>query len=285
MEKLEFMYARRGQFVRLLYLLVALVVWPWARRRYCDAVVVLCYHGVSTAQRAAFAAQMRRIRGRVVASTQLEVSPSVAQARPRVCITFDDAFENLLANAVPVLRACGAPATVFAVSENLGGPPRWAIDPEHPEAREPIMTAAMLREAASAKAFHVGSHTATHADLATLSNGDLLTELKGSRGALGALLESEVKALALPFGSGGERAVQSAMTAGYEQVFTLEERCVRPSDRGVHGRFLMSPDTWMIEFVLTCDGAYAWLFGLRRLVRSLRPGRAAPPSSKKTQPA
>ena len=82
--------------------------------------------------------------------------------RNMVAITFDDAFEDNLRNAWPLLRERGMAATVFAVSDYVGGDRRfdWAPD-------ERILTGDELRMLDSG-GMRVEAHTATHARLSEL---------------------------------------------------------------------------------------------------------------------
>jgi len=181
-------------------------------------------------------------------------------------VTFDDAFRNLRRNAIPSLREHRVPALIFAVSENAGVPPAWEIAPEHPEAREPTMTAEELREVAD-DLVEIGSHTATHARLTDLPDQELQHEVGRSKTTLEGQLDREVRYLAFPHGAAGPREIESAKEAGYACVFSLD-----PGDRGdfVRGRYLMSPDVWPLEFALTADGAYSWIVIIRRLRNALR---------------
>ena len=144
-------YGRHGIIVRVVYLLIALTGWVgtgfgrWGRR----GVVTLCYHGVRPRQAQRFRRQMALIARRAVGPAGIR--PAEAAARwgpPRVCVTFDDAFANLLETALPVTRELDMPVAVFVVTENLGARPTWTMVEGHPEAREVTMTADQIKAAA-----------------------------------------------------------------------------------------------------------------------------------------
>ncbi len=273
-------YARHGIVVRLLYLTVA---GGWhllsiAKFRREETTVVLCYHGVLDGERERFRRQVQRIAD----WSALHVGPGGPSRWPGrrsrcVRITFDDAFENLLENALPILAEFGVPAVVFAVPGNLGRTPQWDMAPGHPERGERIMTAEQLR-AISGEDVTIGSHSQTHADLTRLSVEALQRELTESRVRLEEFTGRPVRDLALPYGACNDRVVEMAHQAGYERIYTLEPRVHASQDfGGVIGRFSMSPDVWPIEFYLTCKGAYVWLHVFRKgisLVRSLFRRRA-----------
>ncbi|MFG0274879.1 MAG: polysaccharide deacetylase family protein [Phycisphaerales bacterium] len=270
-------YAKRGIAVRLAYLAGACCWWALTLggRLGRGRVVVLCYHGVRDEQAARFRRQARRIAKRAVGSWDIEAAESML-GRQRVCLTFDDAFANLLTNALPALKELNAPATVFAVSENLGATPRWAMPEGHPEAGEVTMTAEQVASC-SGDLVRIGSHTRTHPMLTRLDDNALREELAGSREALERIVGSPVTELAFPHGDYDDRVVRAAHGAGYGHVYTLDP-IAHPGrlPGGVVGRCSADPDMWGLEFFLTCDGAYGWLDGLRRLVRRMKSRGEAP---------
>jgi len=265
-------YGKRGLFVRALYLVVAGVFYllTGAGRGGRGKRVVLCYHGVPREQRERFGRQMTRIADRAVACAAEACGTHDPQDRSiHVCVTFDDAFENLLENALPILDSLGIPATVFVVPGNLGRTPQWRISPSHPEHREKIMTAEQLRGICGGNTA-IGSHTQTHPALTELSAEQIRWELAESKRNLEEMLGREVVDLALPHGACSDVVLDVAREKGYRRVYTLEPQVWTQSDGIAVPRFSMSPNAWGIEFYLTCAGAYAWLGPWRRFVRAIR---------------
>lgn len=265
-----FSYAKKGALVRLTYLVVAALYYvlrtiTGLRDR---GVVVLCYHSVSKAQRASFERQMRHVAGRVRPLDGV-TSPSVPSSA--VVVTFDDAFECLLDNVLPITRRLAIPISVFAVTGNCGRTPGWAIDRLHPDRGERTMTEEQLRYLSGQPDCLIGSHTVSHRALATLVHDEVEKELTDSRNFLVGLLGTEVDYLALPHGSYTPEVLSLAAKAGYQKVLTLDE-IASPENwaAGTIGRFSVSPDMWITEFVLTAHGAYAWLYGWRRWLRAVR---------------
>lgn len=266
-------YSRKGLVVRLVYMMCALV---WAiltgfGRFRRDGVVVLCYHGVSAKQRERFAWQMSKIRSRVVDLTKCRAGASSCAELPYVSMTFDDTFANLMENALPILEQYQVPATIFAVADNLGCLPRWELPYGHPESTEMTMTAEQLVAVSKNPLFCIGSHTLTHPYLAKIRPDQLKKELIDSKRQLEQLLGNPIEDLALPFGSYNQEVFRTAREAGYRRIYTVDAKPVNPmSEDPVMGRFSMSPDVWKIEFLLTCSGAYTWLYPWRRFVRFIR---------------
>ena len=107
---------------------------------------MLCYHAITSQQKRRFRWQMSQIVTRAVSADDL----IRASAKPRwhkrnVCVTFDDAFECLLDNALPVTRELGIPTIVFGVSGNLGMLPSWKMAAGRTDAESRTMTAGQIR--------------------------------------------------------------------------------------------------------------------------------------------
>lgn len=248
--------------------LAASCIWYLFRGGRGDHLVVLCYHGVRDGQGDRFGRQLRALGGRTPC---VEAPGNLQQGGRSVCITFDDAFACLLRNALPQAKELGVPTTVFAVPGNLGAPPRWEMRAGHPEASERTMTAEELVAAEREFGCRIGSHTVRHRALATLSPGEAFEELVESKRALEEILGHPVEEFAAPYGSYDDQVVELARRAGYTRFYTLDRTLhPREGDGFVVGRYLMSPDAWWLEFWLTINGGYSWIFPLRRLLNRMR---------------
>lgn len=124
-------------------------------------------------------------------------------------LTFDDAYEDVYLNALPILTQCNFKATIFVISSYIGRQADW--DVYTPQRH---MSVAQIR-AAHALGHEIGSHTVTHANLPFLSTVEVLRELRDSRHALEDLLGCAVTSVSFPFGSWNERIWQCARDAGY----------------------------------------------------------------------
>ena len=264
-------YGKRCLAVRLLYLGAASLSRLCGTGRLSPGrCVVLCYHGIAAGHKDAFRRQMRWLD--VYLTKQGYDRKSRQDADLPVAVTFDDAFANLLDNAIPVLEDYRIPAAVFVVTDNLGRVPQWTIAPDHPEAREVVMDADQVRDLAARPGVTVGSHTATHPDLARISEARQREELASSRNYLETLLQKKVDTLALPHGSYDDDVIRQALAAGYHTIYTLDPLPADPDQPGKAGRFSMSPEAWPMEFRLTVQGAYAWLRSWRRFIRKWKKG-------------
>lgn len=134
-------------------------------------------------------------------------------------ITFDDGYSDVLANATPVLRRLGMPATMYVITD-----------------RPPMRNSGFLSwrgvKELDRKGFDIGSHTVTHRPLTTLSSEAVGEELGRSRRELERRLGHPVQWLAYPFGAVDARVVELARRAGYVLAVTTRPGLVEvASDR------------------------------------------------------
>lgn len=267
-----YVYDRRGLAVRLVYLAIALVWWliTAGGRLSKTRVITLCYHGVTAQQKNRFAKQMAHISKLAISCDRILLQDKAIAARPAVCITFDDAFANLLDNALPITCKLDIPVIVFAVTENMGSAPRWKIDSDHPDAREITMTQEQLKRASAEPWCRIASHSATHPRLSELSDAAVERELIQSKTTLENLLGESVYDFAFPYGACSAKLISKAFECGYRRVHTLNSNAGRRSeDQQVISRMTMTPDVWPIEFRLTVTGAFAWIYWLRNIGKRL----------------
>lgn len=137
-----------------------------------------------------------------------------------VLITFDDGYASLHEHALAQLAVRGWPATVFLVSELIGRHDEWRpITPDSPK-RLPLLGRAHIAEMAR-HGFDFQSHSRTHADLPTLADDALRTQILSSREDLQALLGTAVHYFAYPFGRFDERVQRAVDAAGYRLAFSV----------------------------------------------------------------
>jgi peptidoglycan/xylan/chitin deacetylase (PgdA/CDA1 family) len=129
-----------------------------------------------------------------------------------VQITFDDGFTGVLEHAAPMLAERRIPATLFAVSDRLGGSNDWMASRGFPE--RPLLTAAQLCELEKMN-FTIGSHTRTHARLTELDAERARNEIAASKAALEDALGKEVRYFAYPYGLVNEAVRNMVAESGY----------------------------------------------------------------------
>lgn len=128
----------------------------------------------------------------------------------KVVITFDDGYKDFVTNALPILLDHKAAATVFLVTDMMGGRTSW--NESGPDVR--LMTEDEVRFIKS-RGIGLGSHSVTHANLLRVHKRDLQRQLKESFDSLTRLGES-FYAFAYPWGQWSPEVVEAVRSAGYE---------------------------------------------------------------------
>jgi len=142
-------------------------------------------------------------------------------------ITFDDGFENVFRNALPVLQEFGFTATNYFVANQIGGFNLW--DQKIGVARANCMSVAEMREWTDL-GHEAGSHTLDHIFLPEASERDAISQIHQSRTKLEDLLGSEVTSFAYPYGGENAATRKIVESAGYTTATTTEKRRARPTD-------------------------------------------------------
>lgn len=236
-------------------------LWNLARRitgmKPRFGCIVLYYHALPVEHRQSFAKQMEQL-------VRLTVPISIDRPLPPgrgirySAVTFDDAFESALDNAVPELAKRKIPAVVFVTTDVLGTCASWwpKGTPEH---KERIASAEQLR-ALPMDLITVGSHTRTHPVLPSLSEEEATRELQESRIILEKLLNRRITVFSFPFGAFNGKLVESCRQVGYRRVFTtLPVIGFRNGQEFIIGRVATEPTDWPLEFRMKLLGAYRWL--------------------------
>ena len=191
---------------------------------------------------------------------------SPLSARPRVVITFDDAYMGALSVGVEELAKRGMPATIFVapglidsvswwdtlaerthgaisgelrkhVLETLGGSAdsvlRWARSKSLVTSSRPdlprIGTISQLALAASQRGITIGSHSWSHPNLCALGQADLEAELSRTNQWLQSRFSSVVPWLSYPYGLYNESVKEAIAKAGYLGAFRIDGGWLQPS--------------------------------------------------------
>lgn len=169
--------------------------------------------GVSAAR---FEAQLKALAdsGRRFARVSEWARPA---AEPRVFVTFDDGYEDTHRVAFPVLRRLGIPASVFLITDHIGGTNRWDRPgvPTRQHLSEPQI------EALCAAGWEMHSHTACHADVRALSDSELEDDVARSTAAVRRWTGGALYA-AYPWGRSEPRLVRLLQAADYAGAFLAE---------------------------------------------------------------
>jgi peptidoglycan/xylan/chitin deacetylase (PgdA/CDA1 family) len=171
--------------------------------------------------------------------------------KPQLALTFDDGMASVLANALPVLRHHGIPATAFVVTG-------WADahDGEIPDDWGRIVLdwrgVSKLQEGGMTLA----SHSVTHSDFGRLEPGEARRELEVSRERLRQVLGVETSEFAIPLGQSrnwSPAAGRAAAEAGYRTVYA---QCVGTRPEGTIARTFITRIDRPMLFRAALAGAY-----------------------------
>lgn len=179
--------------------------------------------------------------------------------RPRVAITFDDAYAGAMTAGIEELRRRGLPATVFVTPAFVGGEAFWwdriaspdsglsddvreqALGPcrgEHERVLAWARAAGLrthdlpqhahcaterdLAAAAATAGISIGSHTWSHANLAAVDDATLRSELQRARDWLDARFPASRRWFSYPYGRRNPAAESAALAHGHAGAFLIE---------------------------------------------------------------
>lgn len=153
------------------------------------------------------------------------MSPSGDQNRKKVFITFDDGYEDVYFNALPILRKFGFTACVFVVTGYVGKHGDWDYGWGRHKRRH--LSWQQIDEMIRA-GFTFGSHTVNHPDLTRIPKQFVRYELSKSKDTLEQRLGQKVDLVSYPFGRYNRYVEEEARQAGYLSAFTI---CRNPGMR------------------------------------------------------
>jgi peptidoglycan/xylan/chitin deacetylase (PgdA/CDA1 family) len=195
-------------------------------------------------------------------------------AERAIGLSFDDAYRDVVENALPVLSELDFTATVFV--------PTGAIDGSAPFGwyrgrQPPVLDWAAITELDKSSPFSFEAHSISHLDLRTLDDARAAREIAGSKEALEGHLGRPVAAFCYPAGLFGARERALVAEAGYEIAVSCEPGANTPAtDRLSLHRIPVDRRDSLLDFRARVAGAHDSAPWLRRVYRRARYGRAAP---------
>jgi peptidoglycan/xylan/chitin deacetylase (PgdA/CDA1 family) len=199
------------------------------RLRLGQVPIILMYHNVADAAEDPhgvcispdrFAEQLAWLKERKLRGVSVGVLVDAMSAgceRGLVGITLDDGYVSVLEHAVPELLRHEFTATMFIVSDLLGGTNVW--DDDGPVWR--LLSARQVADIADA-GMEIGSHSATHIRLAGMAPQRLAAEVSASRARLSEIIGRPVRGFAYPWGNMDAAARRAVKDAGYDYACSVE---------------------------------------------------------------
>jgi peptidoglycan/xylan/chitin deacetylase (PgdA/CDA1 family)/SAM-dependent methyltransferase len=143
-----------------------------------------------------------------------------------VVLTFDDGYVDFATTAWPLLRKYGFGATLFVVTDHVGGVAEW--DRAHGDPA-PLLGWDELRRLAR-EGVEIGAHSASHPYLSRCSVREVVDEARRARGRLEAELGRPVKVMAYPYGDEDGLTRRAMAAAGFELAVTTRPGWARLGD-------------------------------------------------------
>lgn len=228
--------------------------------------VTLYYHSIFENERTSFKKQIQLLSKKTI-TIPSDFIGELESDKIYSIITFDDAFENLIDNAIPILQKYHLPFTIFFIADYFGKIPEWEFPEYHSDKNEKIMTIDQMNSIPK-ELLTVGSHTLSHKKLTNLKDDEINIELANSKHILEKLTKQEVNTISFPNGLFNASIIKKSLLAGYKRVFTIEPKfSLQIKDEIVTGRVSVNGNDWYPEFWLKIHGGYCWLntfFELKR---------------------
>jgi len=220
---------------------------------------------------------------------------SSRSTRPRVVITFDDAYAGCLTAGVDELSKRGMPATIFTAPGLLGLTPWWdelaepvtGVVPDdvrdqaltelrgqqemvvgsapatthvvQQRRRLPLIgTEPQLAAAAATPGITLGSHTWSHPNLCALDEAEIQSELTRPLEWLRSRFDSAVPWVSYPYGFFNSTVARLAANAGYRGAFRIDGGWLPPQE----SRQLHALPRFGVPFGLSLSGFRLRLAGL-----------------------
>ena len=231
--------------------------------------ITLYYHSIYQDEVKSFKWQMELLK-RNFKVIKSDYFGELKSNKKHVILTFDDGFENLIENAVPILTEKNLPFTIFFITNYFGKKPGWQIPEYHSDKHQKIMTIDQMSSIPK-DLLTVGSHTVNHNKLTDLNDEEINFELSESKIILEKLIGENVKTISFPNGEYNNSIVKKCFEIGYKRVFTIEPKfSLRSSNENISGRVWTNADDWHLEFWLKVHGGYCWLnsaFSLKHKIK------------------
>jgi len=131
----------------------------------------------------------------------------------QIIITFDDAYKDIIFNALPILSKYNFKAICYVVSNFIGKNNQWDAK------RKDYITKDIMNENDLklwiTNGMHIGSHSNNHYDLTKLNRNELDYELSKSKEILESITSKEVTNFCYPYGR-----LNSATVDGVSKIYS-----------------------------------------------------------------
>jgi peptidoglycan/xylan/chitin deacetylase (PgdA/CDA1 family) len=140
-------------------------------------------------------------------------------ANKHVILTFDDAYDDLYSELLPVMNASGMAPIIFVVANAIGGTNVW--DQRMGFRARTLLTLDQLREMQRHGAT-IGAHSLSHRALSSLCCSEIQQEVLGSKLRLEDMFGCAIEWFAYPYGQVDARVRAAVAQAGFQAAVTTE---------------------------------------------------------------
>jgi len=168
-------------------------------------IPILMYHsiGVSSSKLSIslenFDKQMRYMKKKNYNSISFDKINDITSENKYFIITFDDGYENVFYNALPILKKYNFVATCFFVTEYTGSYNVWDENKKN-FIKQKLMNIDQIKDWVNSGML-AGSHTLTHPNLKNIPYESKIKEITESFSYLNKLLSTDIDSFSYPFGS------------------------------------------------------------------------------------
>ena len=208
----------------------------------------------------------------VEAATRLQ--GGAASSEQLLGLSFDDGYQDVADEALPILEAHGFRATVFVATGLIDGtaPLSW-----YPRGEPPLLSWTEISKLDGAGTLSFETHSVTHRNLVALGDDDVRFELTESKRVLESYIGREAIALSYPGGVMTERERAFAREAGYRFAFSCEPGPnLAETDRYALRRLQIDRRDNVLDFHAKIGGGHDNALPGRKLYRRLRYGVSTP---------
>ena len=175
------------------------------------------------------------------------------------CITFDDGYGDIYTQVLELAKKNGIPIAVGLVSDYVDKDKEFSWDKMFKLKDRKLLNWAQIRELLAAQAAF-GSHSATHANLASLNDNELRYETVDSRRAIETMTGRVAFFFIYPFGASANidlRVTEAVRKAGYAVALTSIWGWVRrDSDPYMLRRINVDGSDTMLTFKAKLSGVF-----------------------------
>jgi peptidoglycan/xylan/chitin deacetylase (PgdA/CDA1 family) len=136
-----------------------------------------------------------------------------------ITVTFDDGFQNVFRDGLPILRELGVPAINYIVAGEIGGTNTW--DRNLGAQMRPLMSKSDILEWLAAGQ-EIGAHTVTHPHLTEIPIEEARREIADGKKMLENLCGRPVLHFAYPYGDWNQAIRDLVIEAGYETAVSVK---------------------------------------------------------------